>query len=310
MQKPRILITGGFGFIGNHLVLQALKRGWQVTALSYRKRAFVLPPPEPEKVEIVHGDLLDKNSLIQALEGREFEYVINCAGYIDHTLFGKGGVTLIEQHFWAVVNLVAVLPRKALQGFVEIGSSDEYGALPSPLCEDLREKPISPYSLGKQAAAQFLQMCHRTEGFPASIARLFLTYGPGQDFKRFLPQIIDGCLNKREFPVSEGRQIRDFCYVEEVAQALFTMLENPQAQGELFNVASGQGVTIREMIEKVKHLVGGGTPEFGKIPYRVGENMNLVADVSKIKRILNWQSQMSLTEGLQHTIDYYQKRLS
>ena len=81
---------------------------------------------------------------------------------------------------------------------------------PPPQCEELREQPISPYSLAKVASTHFLQMLQRTEGFPAVVLRLFLTYGPHQDNRRFLPQIIQACLRDDEFAVSDGHQLRDF----------------------------------------------------------------------------------------------------
>jgi len=202
--------------------------------------------------------------------------------------------------------LVEFIPRETLKRFVQIGSSDEYGNAPSPQNEDLREHPISPYSLGKVASTHFLQMLHQTENFPAIVLRLFLTYGPGQDLARFLPQIIKGCLSAEEFPTSLGEQLRDFCYIDDTVSAIIKSLECEAAVGEVINIASGTPVTIRQVIEKVTELVGGsGTPNFGGIPYRVGENMSLFANVSKAKNILGWKPCTSLDKGIKRTIEWY-----
>ena len=148
-------------------------------------------------------------------------------------------------------------------------------------------------------------MLQRTENFPVMILRLFLTYGPAQNSQRFLPQIIKGCLNGQSFPTSTGGQIRDFCYVEDVVDAIFLSLENTKSGGEVLNIASGQPVTIRRMIEIVRGLIGRGNPRFGEIPYRYGENMCLYADTNKARDLLGWSPKYSLEDGLKKTINWY-----
>ncbi|SVD68047.1 uncharacterized protein METZ01_LOCUS420901, partial [marine metagenome] len=169
----------------------------------------------------------------------------------------------------------------------------------------LREEPISPYSLAKVASTHFLQMLHRTEKFPAIILRLFLTYGPGQDAGRFLPQIIRGSLDNTEFPTSAGEQIRDFCYIDDTIRAILKVLVTPAVEGEVLNVASGEPISIRSMITKVCNLTGSGRPQYGKVLYRPGENMFLYANISKAKSILKWESLTSLDTGLKKTFDWF-----
>ena len=206
---------------------------------------------------------------------KKFDYVVNCGGYIDHALFNNGGRKNFENHLSALINLVEAIDRTKLKTFVNIGSSDEYGNAPAPQAEHRREGPISPYSLGKVCASHYLQTLFRTEGFPGTTVRLFLTYGPGQDSSRFLPQIIDGCTRGVSFPVSAGEQLRDFCYIDDTVTAIFLALKKPKSHGEVINVASGNPVSIREMIKTVQNIIGRGIPEFGKISYRAGENMAL-----------------------------------
>jgi nucleoside-diphosphate-sugar epimerase len=148
-------------------------------------------------------------------------------------------------------------------------------------------------------------MLHRAEGFPATTLRLFLTYGPGQDLRRFLPQIILGCLRDADFPVSAGEQLRDFCHVRDVVRAIFAALTEAAAAGEVINIASGQPVSIRRVIETVARLTGRGRPRFGEIAYRRGENMELYADISRAAAVLNWRPTLALEPGLRDTIDGY-----
>jgi nucleoside-diphosphate-sugar epimerase len=293
----RLLVVGGNGFIGRHVVSHAAELGWDVTSLSLRPSVASRPG-----VRAVCADIADRGTLATALGDTSFDYVVNCGGYIDHRLFFAGGRTLIDAHFSGVQNLAEVVDRQRLRAFVNIGSSDEYGDAPAPQIETQREAPVSPYSLGKLAATHFLQMLHRTDAFPAVTLRLFLTYGPGQDDRRFLPQIIKGCLQDATFPTSEGEQLRDFCYIGDTVAAVFAALREPRALGEVFNVASGRPVTIRRMIETVRQLVGLGTPSFGAVRYRPGENMTLYANVDKAQALLGWKPLVSLDAGLAETI--------
>jgi len=298
LTKPRLLVIGGTGFIGHHL-LAATKDDWCVTSIS-------LKPPSAERfvdsVRYLHLDLTDfhavKNELVD-----EYEYVVNLGGYIDHTLFKDGGQILIDTHFGAIQNLISILSRNSLKRFVQIGSSDEYGNSPAPQQEDMRELPISPYSLAKVASTHFLQMLHGTEGFPGVILRLFLTYGPHQDANRFLPQIIKACLKDEEFAASDGNQLRDFCYVRDVVRAILLALQTKCVEGHIVNIASGHPVSIRSVIESVQKIVGGGRPQYGAIPYRTAENMALYASTQKAEKLLGWCPEVVFEMGLKQTID-------
>ena len=232
MNAPHLLVVGGTGFIGHHLLRASQDNCWKATSVSLN------PPTNSrfiENVHYIHLDLTDRKLAKSYLE-KDFDYVINLGGYIDHRLFKDGGRDVIDAHFTALQNLLEILPRKKLKRFIQICSSDEYGIAPAPQREEFRELPISPYSLGKVAITHFLQMLQRTENFPAVILRLFLTYGPGQDSSRFIPQIIRGCLSESTFPASDGQQLRDFCYVEDTVNAILKSLNAPKINGEIINI--------------------------------------------------------------------------
>ncbi|BCB96309.1 CDP-abequose synthase [Dissulfurispira thermophila] len=305
----RILIIGGTGFIGRHLTGRCLKDTPYVTCISLGNehgKNF-----SKQNVEFIQADITNKEQLrlTLTLSNKHFDYVFNLGGYIDHTPYLKGGRRLIESHFIGLMNLVDCLDKERLKGFVQIGSSDEYGNAPAPQKETMREMPISPYSLSKAAASQFIQMLSHTEGFPGVVLRFFLVYGPGQDDKRFLPQIIKACLKNEEFKTSEGAQLRDFCYVEDVVDAMIMAALSGEAKGHVINIASGVPLSIRKVVQKVVTMIGGGKPLWGSHPYREGENMELYADISLAKKLLGWKPQTSLEDGLKKTINYYRSKL-
>ncbi|MAV94305.1 MAG: hypothetical protein CMA31_01290 [Euryarchaeota archaeon] len=297
-----LLIIGGTGFIGNHLTCAAVKSGFQTTVLSLHE------PNRENKVKgalYLQADITNFNDLSNRLLNIDIKFVINLSGYIDHCSFRTGGDSVIDSHFTGVKNIVKVLDWSKLKRFIQIGSSDEYGNLKAPQNETMRESPISPYSFGKVASTQFLQMLNRTEGFPAVILRLFLVYGPSQNLKRFLPQVIRGCASGKTFPTSLGEQLRDFCYVDDVTRGILMTLMQDDINGEVINIASGTPVTIRKVIETVKLIIGQGDPIFGQIPYRAKENMALYADITKANNVLNWKPEITLEDGILRTINFY-----
>jgi len=295
----KLLIVGGSGFIGRNLSIKSVNLGYQTTVISLTK---IDSDKKISKVKYIQVDITNLIDLRKKLSNQIFHYIINLSGYIDHSSFLNGGNKVIETHFGGVQNLLEVVDWSQLKKFVQIGSSDEYGGLPAPQNEDLRESPISPYSIGKVSSTNLLQMLYRTEKFPAVVLRLFLVYGDGQSNNRFVPQIINGCLLDKIFATSKGEQLRDFCYVDDITDGILLSLENEKVNGEIINLASGVPISIREVIEIIQEYVGGGKPDFGKIPYRNGENMRLFADISKAKTILNWYPKITLLEGIKKTV--------
>lgn len=304
--SKEVLVTGGTGFIGSHLLSSLKKDGYRATSVSLgppKRQRFV------EDVEYLYCDLTSKLDVKKKLN-RPFDYVVNLSGYVDHTPFSQGGERLINSHFIALQNLIEVLPRKSLQRFVHIGSSDEYGATLSPQHEELRERAFSPYSLAKIACTQLLQMLYTSENFPAVVLRLFLPYGPRQNLNHFLPQVITGCLNNEKIPISPGYQVRDFCHIDDVILAIKTAFSVEEANGHIFNISSGKPISIRDITKMVVNIVGTGNPDFGALRYKRKENMSLFADIQKAKNMLHWEPRFSLEEGLLETIHWFKKNNS
>ena len=296
-----LLIVGGTGFIGRNMAKEAVNRGFQVSIVSKNDC------PEFRRLKgvvYITADVVDKVKLSEVLKDKSFHYVINLGGYVNHVNYFDGGDEVFKVHFDGTKNLVSCIDKSNLKSFVQIGSSDEYGDNVAPQNESQRESPISPYSFAKVASTHFLQMLHKTEGFPAVVLRPFLVYGPGRDDNRFIPQIIQGCINDEEFPTSDGEQLRDFCYIDDIVDVILLALTDKKTYGEVINIASGVSISIKDVILLIKSLVGSGKPQFGLVLYRAGENMELYADISKAKEILGWSAQVDMTTGLDRTIKY------
>ena len=299
--KPHLLVVGGTGFVGYHLALAAKRKGWKVTSVSINK---------PKKHRYVNGvnylkiDIGDIKELKKKLIG-SFTYVVNLGGYVSHKSFEDKRDQITKTHLIGVVNLTKIFYKKKIKRFVQIGSSVEYGEIKAPQSENQHGLPNSPYALAKLVATQFLLMLYNTKKFPVTILRFFQVYGPKQDENRFLPQIIKGCLSNKKFPTSSGNQVRDFCYITDVVNAIFLALVSKRANGEIFNIGSGKPIKIKYIINQIFKIIGKGEAQFGKIKYRKNENMRLYPKIKKAQDRLKWKPKINFNHGIKIVINSY-----
>jgi len=305
MSIERLLVIGGTGFIGKNLVIKSIELGYSVTVLSLNDHTG---ESKLNEVSYIQCDIRSFDDLQQKLTENSFDYVINLGGYVNHSSFLDDGINVIEAHFLGVLNVLKIIDWKILKRFVQIGSSNEYGNSVAPQNEKMPGSAISPYSFGKLAVSNLLEMLYRTENFPMVVIRLFLVYGPGQNSGRFFPQIINGCLSGNDFPVSMGEQLRDFCYIDDITRGILLTLKNNKAIGEVINLGSGDPLSIMQAIKIIQKIVGKGKPDFGKYSYRADENMELYADITKANKILSWKPNVDINHGLNKTISYFKEQ--
>lgn len=306
--KSKVLVVGGAGFIGGHLVQRLCGMNAVVTCLDVVKPTYL--SDKFENLHCCYADLRDVAQLKSALSNSRFDYVFNFGGSIDHVSYRDGGRRVIDVHLVGMLNLLDNLDWSSLRAFIQVGSSDEYGNGIAPQVETQREAPFSPYSAAKTAAAHLLQSLFKSDRLPATILRFFLVYGPQQNQQRFIPQIIKGCLSDESFPTSEGKQLRDFCYIDDVIDAVLLAALNSNSRGQCLNIASGRPVAIRDVVATIQKIIGLGSPQFGEHGYRERENMALYANVKRAREILQWQPKVDLTTGLERTIAWYRQQFS
>ena len=158
--KGSILVLGGNGFIGSHLIKRCSELGYICVSISLKENMFI---NNLKNVKHIKVDIRNFSELNKALKGMKFDFVVNLSGYIDHSNIFNGGIDTFNTHFGGLVNVIRSIDLKEIKKFVQIGSSDEYGNLPSPQNESMREEPMSPYAFGKLASTNLLQMLFNTE---------------------------------------------------------------------------------------------------------------------------------------------------
>ena len=295
--KKKILILGGTGFIGYHLAKEAIKKNFEVSSLSKNnpaKKRYL------KKVKYIIADIANKKSINKIIRD-DFQYVVNLAGYVDHT----DEIKTYRSHYLGCKNISNYFLKKNIKLFVQVGSSMEYGLSKSPQKEDFKCKPKSIYGKAKFLATKYLLNLYKKKKFPVTIVRLYQVYGPYQDLNRFMPVVINSCKKNKDFPCSHGRQYRDFLYIDDLIDAIFLILRNPKATGEIFNIGSGKPLKIRNIIKKILSYYRSGKPQFGEIKLRKEEQMRIYPDIFKARRILNWKPKINFLDGLKKTIKYY-----
>tara|TARA_A100001011_G_scaffold269488_1_gene278715 strand:- start:6072 stop:6977 length:906 start_codon:yes stop_codon:yes gene_type:complete len=298
--NKRILIVGGTGFIGRNLAKRCLSLKWNVTSVSTSK-----PKKKLKGVNYIYCDISKKYQIISRID-KNYTYVVNLAGYVDHSKKKK----TYQSHYLGVKNISNHFLKSKIRKFLQMGSSLEYGNIKSPQKENtfIRKSKIkSVYALSKFLASNYLINLYKKFKFPVTILRLYLTYGPDQDINRLLPIVIVSSLKNNKFDCSNGKQYRDFIYIDDLTDLIINALLNKKAVGEIINAGSGKKYNIKKTIEKICKSTKGGKPNYGKVKLRSDEPLFLYPSILKAKKILKWEPKINFDKGLNKTIKYYKK---
>ncbi len=302
LNKKKILIIGGTGFLGFHLAKKCLAKKWSVTSASLRskinKKRFL------KKVDYIKVDISKYDQLKKKLSN--YNYVVNFGGYVDHTKNNKN----LAYHFKGCKNLVKLFEKKKIDFFIQIGTGLEYGKKNSPIKEDSKCNPISSYAKSKYLATKHIIQKAKKNSFPAMVLRPFQVYGPMQDDNRLIPIIINSCIEKKKFNCSDGKQLRDFIFIDDFIEALVKIISNNTRDqaAKVFNIGFGKPIEVKKVINLIVKLCKGGKPNYGKILLRSDENKVIYPDIQKIKTVINWYPKTNLETGLIKTIKSYKSK--
>lgn len=303
----RILVTGGCGFIGSHLVRHLSQHGAEVRVLQEDGKPCHRLENE-ENIEIARCDLSQAAAVEKVVEEFRPHYIFSLAAKIlrgiDPGLFPE----LFEAHVKDLAHVLSAAEKdKELIRLVHAGTIDEYGKIPAPFREDTRENPQNPYAVTKLAGTRLVQQAAQSGAIPAMAVRLALTYGPGQRAGMLVPDVIRSCLEKKNFPMTPGEQTRDFLYVDDAVEGMVRAALMPGVEGEVINLGSSTPTKIKDAVSLINELMGGPiTIEAGALPYRADENMEYWLDTGKAEKLLQWNASTRLSDGLRETITWYQ----
>ena len=298
----RVLVTGSNGFIASHLIPDLLNAGAKVTGISLGSK----PRRSFKNFSYYSVDLSNKKELNALIRKIRPEKIFHLAGYLSTSLTFDNTDKCIRNNIQATVNLIHALESVPYDAFIYIGSYEEYSGNKIPFKETDGLYPISPYAVSKASAEMFCKAYQRLFGFPITLVRLALTYGPGQQEDGLLAYVIKSCLAKTPPELTGGEQKRELIYVSDVVDALQKIALNEKLHGEIINVGTGVEHSLRDVVNLALKLMQSGiTPKWGVVPYRKHEIWSMLGSTAKARRVLNWKPKVSLSEGLAKTISSY-----
>tara|TARA_Y100001970_G_scaffold19204_1_gene21490 strand:- start:3544 stop:4449 length:906 start_codon:yes stop_codon:yes gene_type:complete len=300
--KDSILVLGGSGFIGQHFINLALKKNYNVTLLSLNKKKYNYI----KKIKYIYCDISNFNQLKKKIKNKNFDYIINFSGYVDHSSFFNDGKSIINSHFIGLVNILSLINKKKLKKILQIGTSDEYDENTKGIDENYNIKLLTPYSFSKFTTLNFLKMLYFAEKLKFTYVRLFLVYGPGQQENRLIPYVIKKCIKNERFSITNKNKIRDFLYIDDATEALIKLLISPKTSGKIYNLASGDPVPLDTIIKIIIKKICGGKVVYGTKESKK-EYKNLYADITKIYQDIKWKPKTNIGKGINKTINFYQK---
>lgn len=304
----RVLITGGTGVVGAHLVRRLLREGFAVAVLIRPESnpwriADVLP-----KIVVIPGDLTALSQAADRIRSFGPELIYHLAWHGALNFRQQDDPAQVFHNVEGSLELVRLTGEMHCRRWIGLGTAMEYGHFEVPQGEEVIPQPTTLYGTAKYSVGLLAERLCRTYGISFSWVRLFYAYGPGDDPVRLIPYVIDSLLRGERPALSPGEQQWDYLYVTDLADALFRIATTPTAQG-VFNVGSGVAYSIRHIVETIRDLIDPSLPlGFGEVAYRPGQTMHLQADITKICAATGWRPQTSLVDGLRRTVDWHRSR--
>ncbi len=304
MPAAHILVTGGAGFIGSHTVDRLVAGGASVTVLddfSSGREANLVGAQTTGQVRLMRGDVRRQKDVAQAMKG--CTAVVHLAAISSVSASVEDPALVMDINTVGTAHVLKEAQRAGVPRVVFASSAAVYGDPDAlPIAEQAALRPLSPYAASKVAGEMLCRAAAATGGQTSVALRFFNVYGPRQDPKSPYCGVITafaGRLQAHEPLVvhGQGDQVRDFVHVSDVARAVGLALKTPLEGFASLNIGSGQGVTVKELAERMAAL-GEGPPGVVQGPPRAGDVKASLADISRAAQQLGFRPSVSLEEGL------------
>ncbi len=300
----RCLITGAAGFVGACLARRLVAERAEVHGIVRDRSNLWRLEDIRHQLHLHTLDLADANGLTALVEEIEPDVIYHLAahgGYPEQTDVDA----MLHANVLGTWNLLRACERIDYQLFVNAGSSSEYGFKSAPMREDDLLEPNSYYAVTKATQTHLCRYVARSQQRPLVTLRLFSVYGPYEEPTRLIPTVIRNCFAGRALSLVAPDTGRDFVFIDDVVDALMLTDQLAQHAGEVFNIASGQQRTVREVVEQLVALTGANVKlNWDAMTQRIWDSPHWIAEVSKARDLLGWRAATSLENGLTRTVEW------
>jgi dTDP-glucose 4,6-dehydratase len=314
-----IFVTGGCGFIGSNFVrLLCAERNWRVInldKLTYAGNLENLADVSNEHLRFVHGDIRDRACVESILQEERPWAIVNFAAesHVDRSILDAS--PFIDTNIAGTQVLLEASRTHSIERFLHISTDEVYGDKEGQGSskEDATLAPSSPYAATKAAADLLCFSYRRTYGSPILVTRSSNNYGPYQFPEKLIPLLIRNGLNGMDLPVyGDGKQIRDWLYVEDNCRAILAVLEKGQV-GSVYNIGTGEERTNLEVVEAICAAIAERKGlELAKLKERIrfvtdrpGHDRRYAIETAQVRGEVGWQPRMEFDRGLRQTVNWY-----
>jgi len=308
----KILVSGGAGFIGSHIVefLLGEEEVERVVVIDNffsgnidNLKSFQKDP----RLEVIEGDIRDKE-LVKKLV-KEVDFIFHQAAVVSVPLSIEKPDITNDVNVNGTINMLEAALDSNVERFVYASSCAVYGNPTSlPISEKSELNPLSPYAASKLAAESYCRAFYESYGLKTVCLRYFNVYGPrqaGGNYSGVISIFMRQALEEQPLTIrGDGKQTRDFVFVKDVARANILSALKDEAIGKVLNIGTGKNITINELAEKISKIVG-HKAGFKYVPLLKGEVMHSVADISLARELLGYSPAFEIEDGLKETLDWF-----
>jgi dTDP-glucose 4,6-dehydratase len=308
-----ILVIGGCGFIGSHLVEELLQRGKELKVVGFHCHLENLEPVKG-RFNSIRGDIRDKDFIDSVIDA-DLEGILHLAALINVDQSIQSPELFIDTNVTATVNIMEAARKRNIPKLLYMSTCEVYGNVPQGKANESHPtNPRSPYAASKFAAERYLLAYSYTYAKPKIvIIRGFNQYWPRQNAGRagaVIPRFATTILDGRKIQVhGGGNQTRDYVYVKDTVRGIADAFEKSLSNGEVINLATGVETSIRDIAVAICKLAGKDPEKHIEfVEDRPGQLMRSCGDYTKAKRLLDWQPTVPFEKGLSSTFDWYAKQ--